>query len=50
LAGRVADYVALAVSHQRLAEERRRAAALAERNAKLENSRFNKSKAAKHWD
>jgi DNA-binding NtrC family response regulator len=47
LAGRVADYVALAVSHQRLAEERRRAAALAERNAKLENSRFNKSKAAK---
>jgi transcriptional regulator with GAF, ATPase, and Fis domain len=33
---RVADYVALAVAHQRLAEEGRRAAALDERNQKLE--------------
>jgi transcriptional regulator with GAF, ATPase, and Fis domain len=33
---RVADYVALAVSHQRLAEEGRRAAALEERTKKLE--------------
>jgi transcriptional regulator with GAF, ATPase, and Fis domain len=36
IARRVADYVALAISHQRLAEEGRRAAALEERNAKLE--------------
>src|SRR5262249_14742343 len=36
IARRVADYVALAMSHQRLAEEGRRAAALEERNAKLE--------------
>jgi transcriptional regulator with GAF, ATPase, and Fis domain len=36
IARRVADYVALAVSHQRLAEEGRRAAALEERNKKLE--------------
>jgi transcriptional regulator with GAF, ATPase, and Fis domain len=36
VARRLADYVALAVSHQRLAEEGRRAAALEERNAKLE--------------
>jgi len=36
VARRVADYVALAMSHQRLAEEGRRAAALEERNAKLE--------------
>src|SRR5262245_50968378 len=36
IARRVADYVALAVSHQRLAEEGRRAAALEERNAKAE--------------
>jgi len=36
VARRVADYVALAISHQRIAEEGRRAAALEERNAKLE--------------
>jgi transcriptional regulator with AAA-type ATPase domain len=36
IARRIADYVALAISHQRLAEEGRRAAALEERNAKLE--------------
>ncbi len=36
IGGRVADYVALAVSHQRLAEEGRRAAVLEERNKKLE--------------
>jgi transcriptional regulator with GAF, ATPase, and Fis domain len=36
IARRVADYVALAVSHQRLAEEGRRAAMLEERNKKLE--------------
>src|SRR5262249_30244779 len=34
VARRVADYVALGISHQRLAEEGRRAAALEERNAK----------------
>src|SRR5262249_30303096 len=33
---RIADHIALALSHQRLAEEGRRAAALQERNAKLE--------------
>jgi two-component system response regulator FlrC len=36
VSGRVADYVALAVAHQRLAEEGRRAAVLDERNKKLE--------------
>jgi transcriptional regulator with GAF, ATPase, and Fis domain len=36
IARRVADYVALAISHQRLAEEGRKAAALEERNARLE--------------
>lgn len=36
VARRVADYIALAISHHRLAEEGRRAAALEERNTKLE--------------
>jgi transcriptional regulator with GAF, ATPase, and Fis domain len=36
IARRVADYVALAISHQRQAEEGRKAAALEERNARLE--------------
>jgi transcriptional regulator with GAF, ATPase, and Fis domain len=36
IARRVADYVALAISHQRLAEEGRKAAALEERNVRLE--------------
>jgi hypothetical protein len=36
IARRVADYVALAISHQRVAEEGRKAAALEERNARLE--------------
>jgi transcriptional regulator with GAF, ATPase, and Fis domain len=35
-ARRVADYISLAIAHQRLAEEGRRAAALEERNRKLE--------------
>ena len=36
VARRVADYVALAISHYRLADEARKAAVLAERNARLE--------------
>jgi len=36
IARRVADYIALAISHQRAAEEVRRVAVLEERNAKLE--------------